>query len=211
MSTGPLACVQADYWLVHAVVTDPYFRESAGRPILCLATCTTTLMPWGYYLSFEPPSAAFIGVTMFVGFMPKDDLMKRLGVEFEWPVWGPIKLLHLDNALEFRGKLVDAAAEEYQFDKMNRPVKTPHFGGLNRGSFQGACRQDRTVTRSHGIEFSDEGRRSSKEATLTIDEFERYFLTLLRDHITQPNERLGGISPLQNGNPISSIRLLKSN
>ncbi len=196
LSTGPLACVQADYWLVHAVMADSYFRESAGRPILCLATCTTTLMPWGYYLSFEPPSAAFIGVTMFVGFMPKDDLMKRLGVEFEWPVWGPIKMLHLDNAREFRGKLVDAVSSEYQFEKMNRPVKTPHFGGSIEARFKALAAKIEPLPGATGSNFQVKNGNPSKEAALTIDEFERYFLTLLKDHITQPNERLGGMSPL---------------
>ncbi|PTM50323.1 Mu transposase-like protein [Phreatobacter oligotrophus] len=197
LATGPLSCVQADYWDVHGIAVDAFTRQSVGRPVLCLATCITTGMPYGYYLSFEPPNAGFIGVTLYEGMMPKEQLLKRLGVEMDWPVWGPPKVLQLDNAKDFRGEMIKAFCKSWGIDLQHRPVRTPHFAGSIENRFRQLATKIEHLPGATGSNHTSKKGNPSKEATLTIDEFEAYFINLLKEYINTPVKRFGGMTPLQ--------------
>lgn len=200
LATGPLACVQADYWDVHCITVDAFTRESVGRPVLCLATCITTGMPYGYYLSFEPPNAGFIGVTLFEGMMPKDQLLRRLGVEMDWPVWGPPKVLQLDNAKDFRGEMISAFCKSWGIDLQHWPVRTPHFGGSIENKFRQLATKIEHLPGATGSNHAAKRGNPSKEATFTIDEFEKYFINLLKEYINTPTKRFNNMTPLQKWN-----------
>lgn len=197
LATEPLSCVQADYWDVHCITVDEHRRESVGRPVLCLATCITTMMPYGYYLSYEPPNAGFIGVTLFEGMIPKDRLLKRLGVEMDWPVWGSMKVLQLDNAKDFQGKMIQKFCDSRGIDLQHRPVRTPHFAGAIENRFKQLATKIDYLPGSTGSNHSKKRGNPAKEAVLTIAEFELILIELLREHIQKPVKKLGNISPLQ--------------
>jgi putative transposase len=200
LATGPLSCVQADYWDVHCILVDDATRESVGRPVLCLATCIATGMPYGYYLSYEPPNAGFIGVTLYEGMIPKDQLLSRLGVEMQWPVWGPPRVLQLDNAKDFRGEMISAFCKSRGIDLQHRPVRTPHFGGAIENRFKQLASKIDHLPGATGSNHTTKRGNPSKEAIFTIDEFELYLINLLKEHINTPSKRFGGMTPLQKWN-----------
>lgn len=195
-ATGPLSCVQADYWDVHCIAVDEWFRESVGRPTLCLATCITTKMPYGYYLSLEPPNAAFIGLTLFRGLFPKDDLLKSMGINWEWPVWGKPEILQLDNARDFRGNMITLFCEAEVIELQNRPVRTPHFSGDIENRFLQLATRIEALPGATGANHSRKRGNPSKEAIYTIDEFEKILLALINEHINAYHSELG-MTPLE--------------
>jgi len=85
------------------------------------------------------------------------------------------KILHLDNAAEFKSKALRAGCVQYGIDLMYRPVGRPHFGGhierLNRTLMQ------RLKGLPGATGNSTKGRKAKKPeetAALTLKEFERW-------------------------------------
>jgi putative transposase len=63
--------------------------------------------------------------------LPKEKFLSRLGVPpniADWPCWGVMGILHMDNAREFRGNMLRHACNEYDIDLHLRPVKKPRYG-----------------------------------------------------------------------------------
>jgi len=59
----------------------------------------------------------------------KDRWLGRLGItSVDWPCWGTMGILHMDNAREFRGDMLKFACNEYDIDLHLRPVKKPRYG-----------------------------------------------------------------------------------
>jgi len=67
---------------------------------------TFSFMPIGYYLSLDPTGASSAGLAIFHSITRKERWLADLGVEMEWPVWGFPKMIHADNAKEFRGSML---------------------------------------------------------------------------------------------------------
>lgn len=197
LSTGPLHCVQMDFWDAHVMLVDKVTRQPIGRPYLVLASCTSTRMPYGYYLSFDPPNASTAALAILRGALPKDEILKRLKMEGEWPVWGFPSILHLDNALEFRGTVLESlAARDNKFQIVHRPVQEPHFGGTIESRFKMLATKLFHVPGSMG--FNPMNRPSAKavQAAYTIEEFEEIVVTLLLKHALTPSPSLGDRSPM---------------
>lgn len=198
LSTGPLECVQMDFWDVHVILVDAETREPIGRPYLSLASCTTTRMTYGYYLSFDPPSAATAAWTILRGAMQKHDLLKRLDIEEEWPVWGFPKILHVDNALEYRGNVLKSLAmQEGGFEIMHRPVRTPHFGGSIENRFKVLATKLYHSPGSTGFNPMSRPEAKAVQPVYTIDEFERFLVNLLIEHANTSSPTFSGRTPLQ--------------
>lgn len=198
LSTGPLDCVQMDFWAVHVILVDARTREPIGRPYLSLASCTTTRMTYGYHLSFDPPNASAAALTIMRGAMPKDEILKRLGIDEEWPVWGFPKILHVDNALEYRSDLLKSLAmKDQRFEIMHRPVRTPHFGGTIESRFKTLASKLYHVPGSTGFNTIDRPDKSAVPPIYTIDEFEKILVNLLIEHSNTKSVSLNNMTPRQ--------------
>ncbi len=195
----PLSCVQMDYWHVHAVCVDPWLRLAVGRPTLCLASDTFSGMPYGYYLSYDPPNAGFAGLATYFGAMPKTNLLKRLKIEMSWPVWSLPHILHLDNAKDFRGEMLKGTLSNHGCTVAHRPVRTPHFGGSIESQFAKFATRIVKVAGATGSNINDKSGDPSDDATMTIDELEIYLVNLLKIHINERPAK-GELSPLEKWN-----------
>lgn len=125
----PLAVVQIDHHYCDVQIVDEIHRLSIGRPWLTLAIDVYTRMIVGLYLSLDFPSANSVGMCLINAFLPKDDYLRRIGVEAKWPVWGLCRVLHSDNGKDFRGAMLREACRLRGIETQFRPVRDPHFGG----------------------------------------------------------------------------------
>lgn len=171
----PLDVVQVDHTQADIMLVDAFDRRPIGRPWLSLAIDVATRCVVGFYVSMERPGAATVALLLTRVALPKSGWLSRLCVEAEWPMQGVPKVLHLDNAAEFKSRALRTGCSEYGIELMYRPVGRPHFGGhierLNRTLME----------RVHGLPgttgSSPKGRKKrppEKHAALTLTEFERW-------------------------------------
>lgn len=171
----PLAVVQIDHGEADVIVVDEIHRQPLQRPWITLAIDVFSRMVVGCYISMERPNAAAAGLCLSMGMLPKADFLARIGVPGQWPVWGRPRIVHADNAKEFRGQMLAKACEAYNIDLQMRPVKRPHYGGhIER------------LMRTHAVEFKKlpgatfsnpkerEGYDSDRTSALTLKEFETH-------------------------------------
>ena len=125
----PLSIVQIDHTLLPVMIVDDKHRKSIKRAWITLAIDVFSRVCLGMYLSLEAPSAMSAGMCITHAILPKEDWLRRRGVvSVDWPMWGVMGILHMDNAREFRGDMLKAACRVYDIDIHLRPVKKPRYG-----------------------------------------------------------------------------------
>ncbi|PCC21126.1 urease subunit beta [Halomonas sp. JB37] len=176
----PLAVVQIDHTPADVILVDEEHRLALGRPWITLAIDVFSRMVVGIAVSMEKPSAISVGLCVSNAMLPKHEYLANLGVGQEWPVWGKMRVLHADNAKEFRGKMLRRACEQYGIDLQLRPVKLPHYGGHIERYMGTAANEIHTLP---GTTFSNveqrKGYDSEKESALTLREFEQHLVEFI--------------------------------
>jgi len=125
----PLAMVQIDHTLLPIIIVDDIYRKSIRRVWITLAIDVNSRVCLGMYLSLDAPSGMSAGMCISHSILPKETWLNRLGItSVEWPIWGAMGVLHMDNAREFRGNMLRLACKEYDIDLHLRPVKKPRYG-----------------------------------------------------------------------------------
>jgi transposase InsO family protein len=128
-SEWPLSLVQMDHTLLPVIIVDDVHRKSIRRVWITLAIDVYSRVCLGMYLSLDPPSAMSAGMCVSHAILPKERWMVRMGVtSTDWPCWGVMGILHMDNAKEFRGDMLNLACKEHDIDLHLRPVKKPRYG-----------------------------------------------------------------------------------
>lgn len=125
----PLSIVQIDHTLLPVVIVDDKHRKSIKRAWITLAIDVFSRVCLGMFLSLEAPSAMSAGMCISHSILTKDDWLRRRGIAtVDWPMWGVMGILHMDNAREFRGDMLQVACRAYDIDIHLRPVKKPRYG-----------------------------------------------------------------------------------
>lgn len=171
----PLSVVQIDHTPVDIILVDEQSREPLSRPWLTLAIDVYSRIVVGFYLAFETPGALGTGICIANSILPKEQWLLDRNINSDWPIWGVMKKIHVDNAKEFKGKMLKNACIEYGIDLEFRPVGTPHYGGhVERllGVFS------KEIHNLPGTTFSSSEERkrynSKKNASFTLKEFEKW-------------------------------------
>ena len=171
----PLSVVQIDHTLVDIILVDEHYRKPFMRPWLTLAIDVYSRMVVGFYLSFDSPGFFGTGVCIANSILPKEMWLSQLGIDAEWPCWGIMDSLHLDNAKEFKSEDLKRVCQNYGIKIDYRPVGAPHWGGhVERllGTFA------KEIHNLPGTTFSSVSERkkyqSEKNASFTLSEFERW-------------------------------------
>jgi putative transposase len=177
---SPLSVIQIDHTKLDIIVVDETYRRPIGRPWITLAVDIFSRMVTGFYISLDPPGALGTGLCICNSILPKETTLARLDVSGEWPCWGVMQTIHLDNAKEFRGAMLKRACEEYNIELNWRPVATPHYGGHIERLLGTFLRELHTLP---GTTFSNPKDRknynSEKEAVFTLFELEKYLTTFI--------------------------------
>lgn len=125
----PLSLVQVDHTLLPVIIVDDVHRKSIRRAWITLAIDVYSRVCLGMFLSLDAPSAMSAGMCLSHAILPKEKWLNRVGMSsVDWPCWGVMGILHMDNAREFRGNTLLLACNEYDIDLHLRPVKKPRYG-----------------------------------------------------------------------------------
>lgn len=176
----PLAIVQIDHTPIDLIVVDDETREPIGRPWLTLAIDIHTRMVTGYYLSLDAPSTTSVAMCIANSVLPKDKLLLMNDVEAEWPVWGVMQTIHVDNGADFRASTLTQSCLNYDINLEFRPVGKSHFGGHIERLLGTFAKKIHTLA---GSTFSNIKERdtydSDKNSSMTFSEFETWLVTYI--------------------------------
>lgn len=154
-------------------------------------------MVTGFYVSFDPPSAMSTGLCLAHSILPKNKWLAQNGIKSEWPVWGLPTTIHMDNAKEFRGEMLQKACNEYNINIEWRPVGRPNFGAHVERALGTFSKEIHTLP---GTTFSNTQAKgdykSEKHAALTISEFETWLSIYIADVYHQKVHSSLGIAPI---------------
>jgi len=128
--TQALEWVQMDHTRVDLILVDQITRQPIGRPWLTLLIDVKTRVILGYYLSLYPPSSLSVACAVAHASLPKNQFLKKLGVNTDLhPYYGVPRLLHMDNAAEFKTVKFQRACVQHSIGLEWRPVGAKHYGG----------------------------------------------------------------------------------
>ncbi|MCL9677217.1 Mu transposase C-terminal domain-containing protein [Acinetobacter sp. ACZLY 512] len=172
----PLAVVQIDHTPVDLIIVDDNDRLPIGRPFLTIALDCCSRMITGFYLTLEAPGALSAGLCISHSIMTKEMWLAKFDISTTWPVWGIMRKIYVDNAKEFRGAMLDRACKEYGIILEHRPRGLPNYGGHVERAFRTFMTKTHNIA---GTTFSNTVKKgdydSEATATMTFDEFERWF------------------------------------
>lgn len=172
----PWAVVQIDHTPMDVIVVDEHFRLPIDRPYLTIVIDVFSRMVVGFAIYLEKPSAFTTGLAISHAVLPKEDWLEEVGVKGEWPCWGKMRKIHLDNAKEFRGTVMGRACEEHDIIVEHRPKGQPRYGGHVERGFRTFMRR---AHRLKGSTFSNIAEKAEYDAEgraiLTRRELERWF------------------------------------
>ncbi|MGJ7567762.1 Mu transposase C-terminal domain-containing protein [Variovorax sp. GB1R11] len=183
----PLAIAQMDHTLLDIIVVDDKYRKAIRRAwITVLIDCYSRVI-LGFYVSLDPPSSLSAGLCITNAILTKRQRLEELGLtnQVEWPYYGVMDVVHMDNAKEFRGKLIEFGCKEHHIDAHFRPVKNPKYGAIIE-RFMGTLASK--IKALPGATFSNPKERgeydSEKTATMTLTELESWlYLTIEKYHL----------------------------
>lgn len=172
----PLAVVQIDHTPVDAIVVDEHDREPIDRPYLTIVIDIFSRMIIGFAIYLEKPNAFTTGLAISHAVLPKDEWLKEMNVKVDWPCWGKMRKIHLDNAKEFRGTVMERACKEHDITVEHRPKGRPQYGGHVERGFRTFMRRAHSLK---GTTFSNIAEKAEYDAEgraiLTRKELERWF------------------------------------
>ena len=195
--SAPLAVVQLDHTPLDIILVDDQYRHPIGRPWITLAVDIFSRMVVGFYISFDPPGFLSVGLCLAHAALLKDNWLAKHNIEGEWPCWGLPDTIHVDNAREFRGNSLAMSCQEYGINIEWRPVARPHFGGHVERLLGTFAKEIHTLP---GTTFSNIGERgeykSEQEASLTLDELEKWLTLFIVNVYHQRVHSELGMSPI---------------
>lgn len=194
----PLAMCMGDHTELPVIIVDDEYRKPICRAwVTFLIDVNSRVVP-GMYLSLDHPSSMSAGLCISHAILPKEKRLAELGLgDVDWPCWGVMGSLHFDNAREFRGKMLQAACDEYTIDLHLRPVKKPHYGAHIERLMGTVSEELKSIP---GATFSGPKEKGEYDAEgnaiMTLDELERWLILFLAEYHHRPHAGIG-MSPLQ--------------
>ncbi len=100
----PLEIVQVDHTQADVVLVSEYDRKVIGRPWLTVALDVATRCVLSFYVGMDRPGAATVGLLLTRAALSKAPWLAKIEADAEWPMRGIPRVLHLDNATEFKSR-----------------------------------------------------------------------------------------------------------
>ena len=121
--------VEIDHTPLDLFVVDLEDRLPIGRPTLTLATDAYSQMPFGFDVSFDPPSYLTVMRCLRHGILPKEDCPMMYDTVHPFPVYGLPETVIVDRGKEFVGHdLLDALGMLGVIREI-MPPRTPWYKG----------------------------------------------------------------------------------
>ncbi len=171
----PLQRIEIDHTPCDIQVIDGRTKLVLGRPWITVAIDHFSRMIVGMHIGFQGPCADSVLRCLRNAIAPKTYVKERFpAIEGEWPCYGLMEEIWVDNGLEFHGKAIEAAAQELGIHVHYCPSRQPHYKGtverFNRTLNHGI------LHRLPGTTFSKYDKRlqynSDAQAVLTLNDLE---------------------------------------
>lgn len=194
----PLSVVQIDHTKLDIILVDDYYRRPIGRPWITLAIDVFSRMVAGFYVSFDPPGAMSTGLCLAHSILAKDQWLIKHETQNKWSLWGVPRRLHLDNAKEFRGRVLERACQQYNIDIEWRPVARPNFGAHIERLLGTFLREIHSLPGATGSNIAQrKGFDQENRAIFTLNDFETWFTTFIVDVYHQRRHSAINMSPAE--------------
>lgn len=174
----PLELVQMDHTRVDCMLCDDENRIALSRPWVTLLIDVFTRIILGFYVAYHAPSTLSVACALTHAVLPKRKYLESLGCpDVMHPFYGVPKIIHMDNAKEFRSPKFERACLLHGINTEYRPPGKKHTGGHIE-------RNIGTMMTSHvhflpGTTMSNSKEKgkynSEKKAAMTIKEFNQWF------------------------------------
>jgi putative transposase len=176
----PNAVVQIDHTPVDVIVVDRVHRLPIGRPYLTLALEVCTKMVSGFCMTLDPPSASTAGLCISHAVNKKHLWLAKRDIDAEWPIYGKMQKIHMDNAKEFRGDMLKRACDQHDIIIEHRPKGMPNYGPHVERAFRTFMSKMHSLP---GTTFSNVKEKleydSEGHACMTLQELELWFTLFL--------------------------------
>jgi putative transposase len=178
----PLSSIQIDHTPLDIIVVDSEQRKPIGRPWITLAIDTFSRMVVGFNITFEHPSAMSVGLCLAHALLPKEEWLAQRDIFSEWPCWGIMKAIHMDNAKEFKSNMLKKACLEYNIEINYRPAGKPEYGGIIERMLGTLAEEIHALDGTTFSRFDQRGEYDSEaKASFTIKELEQWLSHLIID------------------------------
>jgi len=194
----PLAYVQIDHTWLDIQLCDDYWRRPVGRPWITVVFDVFSRMVLGFRVGFDAPSALITGLAIAHAVLPKEEWLAKYEVNGDWPCWGIPDTLHMDNAKEFRGVMIQRACDQYGINVEWRPVARPNYGAHIERYLGTLATELKGVSGATFSNIAEKGNYDSeKHAVLTLSDIEEW-LTVYIVGVYHNRIHSGiGMSPLE--------------
>ncbi|MCW8354616.1 Mu transposase C-terminal domain-containing protein [Marinomonas pontica] len=195
----PNAVVQIDHTPVDLIIVDELHRLPIGRPYLTIAIDVATKMISGFKMTLDPPGSSSAGLCIGNAILPKDNWLAKRDIEVEWPIYGKMQKIHVDNAKEFRGNMLKRACQQHGIILEFRPKGQPNYGPHVERAFRTFMQETHTLP---GTTFSNVKEKlnynSEGKAVMTLSELELWFtIFLVYCYHHRPHRGINKIPPIK--------------
>lgn len=127
----PLQRVEIDHTPCDIQVVDGQTHLVLGRPWVTVAIDHYTRMVVGIHIAFRKPCADSVLRCLRHAIAPKSYVSERFPeIQGEWPCYGLIEEIWVDNGLEFHGQDIEAGCSELGINVNYCPSREPHNKGV---------------------------------------------------------------------------------
>ena len=194
----PLQRAEIDHTVLDLFVLDERANLPLGRPYVTACIDAFTRCILGIHISFTPPSFATVKECLKDCFRPKVDLKTNYPrINSDWPAFGIMRELVLDNGREFHSDSLEQACYSLGIGMTYAPRRTPwskpiierFFGTLARGfahSLPGTTFQNI---------FQKEDYEAAKHAIVTLSDLQEKIREWIVDVYHQEKHRGLGTTP----------------
>jgi len=194
----PLAYVQVDHTKLDIQLCDDHWRRPVGRPWITIVFDVFSRMVLGFRVGFDPPSALITGLAITHAILSKEEWLAKHEVNGDWPCWGIPDTLHMDNAKEFRGVMVQRACDQYGINVEWRPVGRPNYGAHVERYLGTLATELKAVSGATFSNIFEKGSYDSeKNAVLTLSELEEWLTVYIVGVYHNTLHSSIGMSPLE--------------
>lgn len=190
--------VQIDHTMVDIIILDDA-RVPLMRPWITMLIDLRTRVVLGYYISLCPPSAISCAMALVNAVFPKTKMVLEFNdQDILYICYGLMKVIHSDNASEFRSENFTAACIAYGIDPVLRPLGAKHWGGhIERliGTMMGKVHFLRGSTQSNVVKRGEID--PAEKATRTLEEFELWFARSVSLYHDTEHRSLQGKTPFE--------------
>ena len=155
--------IEVDHSPIDLIIIDKLTGLTLGRAWLTLALDRFSRLVWGYYLSFNTPSAHSVLQCLKNGILPKSSLLAKYpDIKNVWPAHGIPDLVASDNGMDLHSAGLEKTCQEMGIQILYCPAGTPWMKGAVERYFKTIAKG--MIHKMPGTTFSNVDERGDYES-----------------------------------------------